>query len=160
MIVVGSCIGVGIFVIFGEIVVKFLYVGWVLIIWMIGGLVIFIGVFMFVELGGMYFKVGGIYVYFKEVYGKLLVFLYGWVILLVVNIGLLVVLGFIFVKYLIFYVLLMEVVQVWVVISIIGGLMIFNIFGINISQWIISVFIIIKLLVLMVVVVLVSMLCD
>lgn len=160
MIAVGSCIGAGIFATPGEIVAKFPHAGWVLIIWMIGGLVTLTGALTFAELGGMYPKAGGIYVYLKEAYGKLPAFLYGWVTLLVVNTGSLAALGLIFAKYLTFYVPLTEAAQVWVAISTIGGLTILNIFGINTSQWIISVFTTTKLLALMVVVVLASMLRD
>lgn len=160
MIAVGSCIGAGIFATPGEIVAKFPHAGWVLIIWMIGGLVTLTGALTFAELGGMYPKAGGIYVYLKEAYGKLPAFLYGWVTLLVVNTGSLAALGLIFAKYLTFYVPLTEVAQVWVAISTISGLTILNIFGINTSQWIISVFTTTKLLALMVVVVLASMLRD
>ena len=160
MIAVGSCIGAGIFATPGEIVAKFPHAGWVLIIWMIGGLVTLTGALTFAELGGMYPKAGGIYVYLKEAYGKLPAFLYGWVTLLVVNTGSLAALGLIFAKYLTFYVPLTEAAQVWVAISTIGGLTVLNIFGINTSQWIISVFTTTKLLALMVVVVLASMLRD
>lgn len=160
MIAVGSCIGAGIFATPGEIVAKFPHAGWVLIIWMIGGLVTLTGALTFAELGGMYPKAGGIYVYLKEAYGKLPAFLYGWVTLLVVNTGSLAALGLIFAKYLTFYVPLTEAAQVWVAISTISGLTILNIFGINTSQWIISVFTTTKLLALMVVVVLASMLRD
>lgn len=160
MIAVGSCIGAGIFATPGEIVATFPHAGWVLVLWITGGLVTLTGALTFAELGGMFPKAGGIYVYLKEAYGKLPAFLYGWVTLLVVNTGSLAALGLIFAKYLTFYVPLTEAAQIGVAISVIGGLTLFNILGINTSQWIISVFTTTKLLALLVVVILASMLKD
>ena len=160
MIAVGSCIGAGIFATPGEIVATFPHAGWVVVLWVTGGLVTLTGALTFAELGGMFPKAGGIYVYLKEAYGKLPAFLYGWVTLLVVNTGSLAALGLIFAKYLTFYVPLTEAAQIGVAISVIGGLTLFNILGINTSQWIISIFTTTKLLALLVVVLLASMLRD
>ncbi len=160
MIAVGSCIGAGIFATPGEIVATFPHAGWVLVLWITGGLVTLTGALTFAELGGMFPKAGGIYVYLKEAYGKLPAFLYGWVTLLVVNTGSLAALGLIFAKYLTFYMPLTEAAQIGVAISVIGGLTLFNIMGINTSQWIISVFTTTKLLALLAVVLLASMLKD
>ena len=160
MVAVGSCIGAGIFATPGEIVATFPHAGWVLVLWLVGGLITLTGALTFAELGGMFPKAGGIYVYLKEAYGKLPAFLYGWVTLLVVNTGSLAALGLIFAKYLTFYIPLTEAAQIWVAVSVVGGLTIFNIFGINTSQWIISVFTTTKLVALLVVILLASMLRD
>ncbi|MEL6835302.1 MAG: amino acid permease [Bacteroidota bacterium] len=160
MVAVGSCIGAGIFATPGEIVATFPHAGWVIVLWVVGGLITLTGALTFAELGGMFPKAGGIYVYLKEAYGKLPAFLYGWVTLLVVNTGSLAALGLIFAKYLTFYIPLTETEQIWVAITVIASLTSLNILGVNTSQWIISVFTTTKLLALLVVILLAGMLRD
>ncbi|MEL6971253.1 MAG: amino acid permease, partial [Bacteroidota bacterium] len=160
MVAVGSCIGAGIFATPGEIVATFPHAGWVIVLWVVGGLITLTGALTFAELGGMFPKAGGIYVYLKEAYGKLPAFLYGWVTLLVVNTGSLAALGLIFAKYLTFYIPLTEPEQIWVAITVIASLTSLNILGVNTSQWIISVFTTTKLLALLVVILLAGMLRD
>jgi len=87
MIAVGSCIGSGIFVTPAQIVEAVPNATLVLAVWAIGGLVALTGALTFTELGGMFPRSGGVYVYIKEAYGPLAGFLYGWVILLVINTG-------------------------------------------------------------------------
>ncbi len=87
MIAVGSCIGSGIFATPGQIVSAVPNVTLVLLVWAIGGVIALTGALTFSELGGMFPKSGGVYVYLKEAYGELAGFLYGWVILLVINTG-------------------------------------------------------------------------
>ncbi|MEL6657827.1 MAG: amino acid permease [Bacteroidota bacterium] len=160
MVAVGSCIGAGIFATPGEIVATFPHAGWVIVLWVVGGLITLTGALTFAELGGMFPKAGGIYVYLKEAYGKLPAFLYGWVTLLVVNTGSLAALGLIFAKYLTFYIPLTDTEQIWVAITVIASLTSLNILGVNTSQWIISVFTTTKLLALLVVILLAGMLRD
>lgn len=87
MIAVGSCIGSGIFVTPAQIVAAVPNASLVLAVWAIGGLVALTGALTFTELGGMFPRSGGVYVYIKEAYGPLAGFLYGWTILLVINTG-------------------------------------------------------------------------
>jgi basic amino acid/polyamine antiporter, APA family len=87
MIAVGSCIGSGIFATPSQIVGAVPNAVLVLAVWAIGGLVALTGALTFSELGGLFPKSGGVYVYLKEAYGELAGFLYGWVILLVINTG-------------------------------------------------------------------------
>lgn len=87
MIAVGSCIGSGIFATPGQIVASVQNAGLVLAVWALGGVIALTGALTFSELGGMFPKSGGVYVYLKEAYGELAGFLYGWIILLVINTG-------------------------------------------------------------------------
>lgn len=87
MIAVGSCIGSGIFVTPQQIAEAVPNTTLFLAVWAIGSLVALAGALTFTELGGMFPKSGGVYVYLREAYGDLAGFLYGWVILLVVNTG-------------------------------------------------------------------------
>ncbi len=87
MIAVGSCIGSGIFATPGQIVHSVHNATLVLAVWALGGVIALTGALTFSELGGMFPKSGGVYVYLKEAYGELAGFLYGWVILLVINTG-------------------------------------------------------------------------
>ena len=87
MIAVGSCIGSGIFATPGQIVSAVPNAVLVLGVWALGGVIALSGALTFSELGGLFPKSGGVYVYLKEAYGELAGFLYGWVILLVINTG-------------------------------------------------------------------------
>jgi basic amino acid/polyamine antiporter, APA family len=79
MIAVGSCIGSGIFVTPAQIVSAVPNATLVLCVWALGSIIALTGALTFSELGGMFPRSGGVYVYLKEAYG--------WVILLVINTG-------------------------------------------------------------------------
>lgn len=87
MIAIGGCIGSGIFATPAQIVSAVPNATLVLIVWALGGVIALTGALTFSELGGLFPKSGGVYVYLKEAYGELAGFLYGWVILLVINTG-------------------------------------------------------------------------
>jgi basic amino acid/polyamine antiporter, APA family len=87
MIAVGSCIGSGIFVAPAQIASAVPNATLILLVWAIGGIIALTGALTFSELGGMFPRSGGVYVYLKEAYGDMVGFLYGWVTLLVINTG-------------------------------------------------------------------------
>ncbi len=87
MIAVGSCIGSGIFVAPAQIVQAVPNAVLVLLAWVLGGVLALTGALTFSELGGLFPRSGGVYVYLREAYGDFTAFLYGWIILLVVNSG-------------------------------------------------------------------------
>jgi len=153
MVAVGSCIGAGIFATPAEIVATLPHAGWVLVVWGLGGLVTLTGALTFAELGGMFPKAGGVYVYLREAYGELVAFLYGWVTLLVINTGSLAALGLIFAEYLTFFIPLGENAKLLVASGTIAGLTVLNIRGVNTSQWLISLFTTTKLLALLAIVI-------
>ncbi|MFN0118286.1 MAG: APC family permease [Elusimicrobiota bacterium] len=87
LLVIGNIIGVGIFTTPGEIARDLPTAGWVLIAWLIGGLMAIAGALTYAELGAMMPKAGGNYVFLKEAYGPLWGFLYGWAYSLVTTAG-------------------------------------------------------------------------
>ncbi len=100
MLVIGNIIGVGIFTTPGEIASGLPTAGWVLIAWFIGGLMTMAGALTYAELGAMYPKAGGNYVFLKEAYGDLWAFLYGWAYSLVTTAGTIALLALGFAEYL------------------------------------------------------------
>ncbi len=146
MIAVGSCIGSGIFVTPYEVVQAVPHHAYVLIIWALGGLIALTGALTFAELGGMYPKAGGVYVFIREAFGDHLGFLYGWVILLVINTGALAALGMALAEYVTFFVPLTTDAKVIFAIIVVLGLTLLNGLGINLSQALASVFTGLKLL--------------
>lgn len=78
MLVVGSMIGSGIFIVSADIARQVGSAGWLTLIWVISGLITVIAAVSYGELSSMFPKAGGQYVYLKEAYNKLIAFLYGW----------------------------------------------------------------------------------
>lgn len=146
MIAVGACIGSGIFRSPAEIAAEIPNHSLILIIWLIGGVIALTGALTFSELGGMFPKSGGVYVYLREAYGDMAGFLYGWVILLVINTGALAALAITFADYMTYFVPLNEMGKVFLAVATIAGLTALNIRGVNISQIFASVFTSLKLL--------------
>lgn len=87
MIVVGACIGSGIFLTPSTVAITIDNSFYILLAWLIGGCVALTGALSFSELAGLFPKAGGVYVYLKECYGKRVAFLYGWSILTVITSG-------------------------------------------------------------------------
>src|SRR4051812_30052139 len=78
MIVAGSMIGSGIFIVSADITRNTGSAGWLMIVWIITGFMTVTAALSYGELSGMYPKAGGQYVYLKEAYSPLIGFLYGW----------------------------------------------------------------------------------
>lgn len=87
MIAIGSTIGSGIFLTPALIAHTLPSPGWIIGIWLVGGVMALTGALTFAELAGMMPGAGGVYVYLNEAYGPLAGFLYGWAYFLVVNTG-------------------------------------------------------------------------
>lgn len=153
MIAVGSCIGSGIFVTPYEVVQAVPHHAYVLIIWGLGGIIALTGALTFAELGGMFPKAGGVYVFIKEAFGDHWGFLYGWVILLVINTGALAALGMALAEYITFFVPLSPGGKVIFAIAVVLGLTLINGIGVQLSQALASVFTSLKLLAMLAIVV-------
>ncbi|MCS6929564.1 MAG: amino acid permease [Saprospiraceae bacterium] len=135
MIAVGSCIGSGIFVTPGQIAQAVPNAALVLLAWALGGVLALTGALTFSELGGMFPRSGGVYTYLREAYGDLPAFLYGWIILLVVNSGALAGLGAAFAEYMrTFFPTMSEAGKVGMAAATVLGLTALNILGVRISQ--------------------------
>jgi APA family basic amino acid/polyamine antiporter len=78
MLVAGSMIGSGIFIVSADITRNVGSAGWLLFVWFITGFMTITAAVSYGELSGMYPKAGGQYVYLREAYNPLMGFLYGW----------------------------------------------------------------------------------
>lgn len=78
MIVAGSMIGSGIFIVSADITRNVGSAGWLLFVWLITGFMTITAAVSYGELSGMFPKAGGQYVYLREAYNPLMGFLYGW----------------------------------------------------------------------------------
>ncbi len=87
MIVIGSMIGSGIFIVSADMSRTLGSPGYLLLTWLITGAMTVIGALSYGELAGMMPHVGGLYAYLKESYNPLLGFLYGWTSFLVIQTG-------------------------------------------------------------------------
>src|SRR5215217_5398170 len=87
MIVAGSMIGSGIFIVSGGISKQVGSPGWLLVVWVVTGLLTLIAALSYGELAAMMPRAGGQYVYLREAYTPLWGFLYGWTLFLVIQTG-------------------------------------------------------------------------
>jgi basic amino acid/polyamine antiporter, APA family len=87
MIVAGSMIGSGIFIVPAEIARQVGSTGWLLMVWVVTGLLTVAAALSYGELAAMMPKAGGQYVYLRESYSPLWGFLYGWTLFLVIQTG-------------------------------------------------------------------------
>ncbi|MCU0461574.1 MAG: amino acid permease, partial [Bacteroidales bacterium] len=86
-IVAGAMIGSGIFIVSADIARTVGSPGWLMVAWLITGIITVIGAISYGELASMMPHVGGQYVYLKEAYHPLLGFLFGWTTFLVIQCG-------------------------------------------------------------------------
>jgi len=87
MLVAGSMIGSGIFIVSSIIGRQVGAPGWLLVVWIITGVLTLIGALSYGELAAMMPKAGGQYVYLREGFSPLWGFLYGWTLFLVIQTG-------------------------------------------------------------------------
>jgi len=87
MIVAGSMIGSGIFIVSADITRNVGSAGWLIFVWVITGFMTITAAVCYGELSGMFPKAGGQYVYLKEAYNPLVGFLYGWSFFAVIQTG-------------------------------------------------------------------------
>src|SRR6187551_1754698 len=78
MVVAGSMIGSGIFIVSADITRNVGSAGWLIAVWLITGFMTLVVAVSYGELSGMFPKAGGQYVYLKEAYNSFISFLYGW----------------------------------------------------------------------------------
>jgi basic amino acid/polyamine antiporter, APA family len=87
MIVAGSMIGSGIFIVPAEIARQVGSSGWLLMVWVVTGLLTVAAALSYGELASMMPQAGGQYVFLREAYSPLWGFLYGWTLFLVIQTG-------------------------------------------------------------------------
>src|SRR5689334_24220204 len=87
MLVAGSMIGSGIFIVSSIIARQVGSPGWLLVVWLVTGLLTLMASLSYGELAAMLPKAGGQYVYLREAFSPLWGFLYGWTLFLVIQTG-------------------------------------------------------------------------
>jgi APA family basic amino acid/polyamine antiporter len=100
MIVAGSMIGSGIFIVSADITRNVGSAGWLIAVWLITGFMTLTAALSYGELSGMFPKAGGQYVYLKEAYNPLIGFLYGWSFFAVIQTATIAAVGVAFSKFL------------------------------------------------------------
>ncbi len=146
MIAIGSCIGSGIFVTPAQVASHLPSPGMILLVWAVGGVIALAGALTFAELGGMYPKAGGVYIYLKEGYGDLAGFMYGWAYFTVINSGAIAALIIAFTYYLSFIYPMSDGQKTLVAVMTIVIITIVNIFRVKLVEMFTNVFTGLKLL--------------
>lgn len=99
MIVAGSMIGSGIFIVSADMTRSVGSAGWLIALWVITGLMTVFAAITYGELSAMFPKAGGQYVYLKEAYNPFTGFLYGWSFFSVIQTGTIAAVGVAFSKF-------------------------------------------------------------
>jgi APA family basic amino acid/polyamine antiporter len=99
MLVAGSMIGSGIFIVSADITRNVGSAGWLIAVWLITGFMTLTAALSYGELSAMFPKAGGQYIYLKESYNKLIAFLYGWSFFAVIQTGTIAAVGVAFSKF-------------------------------------------------------------
>jgi APA family basic amino acid/polyamine antiporter len=87
LLVAGSMIGSGIFIVSADIARTLPSPFWLLVTWVVTGVITLLGALAYGELAAMYPRAGGQYVFLRESMGPLMGFLYGWTLFLVIQTG-------------------------------------------------------------------------
>lgn len=99
MLVSGSMIGSGIFIVSANMVLNIGSAGWLILAWALSSVITVIAAVSYGELSAMFPKAGGQYIYLKEAYNKLVAFLYGWSFFAVIQTGTIAAVGVAFAKF-------------------------------------------------------------
>ncbi|MGZ8377319.1 MAG: APC family permease [Gemmatirosa sp.] len=87
MLVAGSMIGSGIFIVSADIARTLQSPAYLLMAWVLTGVITLLGALAYGELAAMYPRAGGQYVFLREAMGPLMGFLYGWTLFVVIQTG-------------------------------------------------------------------------
>ena len=98
-IVAGSMIGSGIFIVTSVMMRDIGSPGWMLVLWLLTGLITVFAALSYGELAGMMPNAGGQYIYIQRAYGKMVSFLYGWTVFTVIQTGVIAAVAVAFSKY-------------------------------------------------------------
>lgn len=99
MLVAGSMIGSGIFIVSADMMRQLGSPAWMLTAWVVSGIMTVLAALSYGELAAMMPKAGGQYVYIQRAFGKLPAFLYGWTVFTVIQTGLIAAVAVAFAKY-------------------------------------------------------------
>jgi len=87
MLVMGSMIGSGIFIVSADIMRNLGSGYWLIVVWVITAVMTIAAAISYGELSAIFPKAGGQYTYLKEIFGKMMGFLYGWGMFTVIQTG-------------------------------------------------------------------------
>jgi APA family basic amino acid/polyamine antiporter len=87
MLVAGSMIGSGVFIVAADMGRTLGSPGWLLIAWILTGVITVLGALAYGELAAMYPRAGGMYTFLRESMSPLMGFLYGWTLFVVIQTG-------------------------------------------------------------------------
>ena len=146
MMVIGACIGSGIFLTPSQIAGHLTTTNLILLVWVVGGVLSLTGALTYAELSGMFPKAGGVYVYLKEAYGPIAGFMFGWAYFTIINTGTIAALAIAFTNYFSFLFPMGEVGETITTIAVIAIVSIINIFRVKLVEWFTNVFTGLKLL--------------
>lgn len=99
MLVAGSMIGSGIFIVSADMMRQLGSPAWMLTAWVVSGIMTVLAALSYGELAAMMPKAGGQYVYIQRAFGKLPAFMYGWTVFTVIQTGLIAAVAVAFAKY-------------------------------------------------------------
>lgn len=99
LIVAGSMIGSGIFLVSSDMSRTVGGTGWLLLLWVLSGLMTMLAALSYGELAGMMPDAGGQYVYLKKSFNNFIAFLYGWTLFVVIQCGSIAAVAVAFAKY-------------------------------------------------------------
>ena len=99
MIVAGSMIGSGIFLVSADMARTVGSAGYLLLLWIITGVITVMAALSYGELAGMMPKAGGQFIYIQRAFGNLTSFLYGWTVFTVISTGVIAAVGVAFANY-------------------------------------------------------------
>jgi basic amino acid/polyamine antiporter, APA family len=99
MLVIGGVIGSGIFRKPGVMMAELASPGLLLMVWLLAGVVTYLGVLTNAEIASFISETGGQYVYFERMYGPFVAFLYGWGAFVVIQTGSISALAYVFAEY-------------------------------------------------------------
>lgn len=143
-LIVGQVIAVGIFLTPAGMAKSVASPFWLLVIWFLMGLMTLCGALCYGELAARFPEAGGSYVYLREAYGKPWAFLYGWMVLLVLDPGLAAIFGVGLVSYLDYLVPLSPVAKPIAAMAAVWAAAILNILGARLSANVLKILTVLK----------------
>ena len=99
LLVAGSMVGSGIFIVSSDIARSVGSAGWLLVVWILSGVITLFAALSYGELAGMMPQAGGQFVYIKKAFGELTAFVYGWTVFLVIQTGVIAAVAVAFAKF-------------------------------------------------------------
>src|SRR6476661_1357878 len=85
VVVIGNIIGSGVYKKVAPMAAELHSSGWVLICWMLGGIITLFGALSNAEVAGLLADTGGEYAYYKKIYNKFFAFIFGWSLFAVIQ---------------------------------------------------------------------------